>query len=347
MARRKRSLAGRLHDYFLPHKGNGYKPHVFRTASVASLVLAIVILEGAYLTQVDFVFPKTNFLASVLPGTLIALTNTDRAAANAPAVVENPLLDQAATLAAEDMATKGYFAHVSPTGVTPWDWLAQVGYNYSYAGENLAVNFTDSSAVENAWLASPTHYANIVKQQYTQMGVGVANGAYEGQTTTFVVTFFATPAVASTPAPPPTPTSESTPSVALAKPAPAPTTSAPAPTTATPAATTSAQPARVSAPVPTTPTVLGVQVTPPKPSWFDRVAASPTHIIVLILSILAGLVAILFAIAVFVKARVQYLEVIAGGFILLALLIGLIVFNTLTTAQVIVPVTTQDSSVVS
>lgn len=328
-----RSLTRRLHDYFLPHKGNGYKPHFFRTASVTAILVAVIVLEGAYLAQVHLVFPKTNFLASVLPGTLIALTNDDRAAADAPALAEDPTLDRAATLAAEDMASKGYFAHVSPSGTTPWDWLAQVGYEYTYAGENLAVNFTDSSAVESAWMASPTHHANIVKPQYTKVGVGVADGTYQGQQVTFVVQFFATPL----------PAVEAS-SAALAK--------EDKPTQIT----TVKLPVPVASQVPTTTTVLAASTTPPStatasstvaaptPSLIDQVLTSPTHTSVLILSILAGLVLVLLIIAIVVKLQVQYLEVIGGGLLLLVVLLGLILFNIHSAPKVEVPVGAQDAA---
>ncbi len=186
----------RLHHYLFPHKRNKYKPHVFRIKSVTAIALALVILEGLYLAQVDFIFPKTNFLGAVLPGALVSLTNDDRIANDVPTVSENDLLKQAAQDAANDMATKGYFAHVSPDGKDPWYWLKLVGYNYQYAGENLAMNFTDSSAVESAWMASPEHHANIVKPQYTQIGIGVASGMYQGKEATFVVSFFGSPEIA-------------------------------------------------------------------------------------------------------------------------------------------------------
>jgi len=53
------------------------------------------------------------------------------------------LLEQAAQLKANDMAEKGYFAHTSPDGKTPWEWLKDVSYPFLAAGENLAVNFLD------------------------------------------------------------------------------------------------------------------------------------------------------------------------------------------------------------
>src|ERR1035437_6222792 len=189
----RKELHHHLLDYFLPHRRNNHRPNIFSALSVFLIIFAILVFEAGYFVQTKVVFQKTNFLASVLPGALIALTNQDRATSGISGVTEDLLLDKAAQAAAEDMATKGYFAHVSPDGKSPWYWLDLVGYQYSYAGENLAVDFTDSSEVETAWMNSPTHRANIEKPQYTKVGIGTANGIYEGANTTFVVQFFATP----------------------------------------------------------------------------------------------------------------------------------------------------------
>jgi hypothetical protein len=106
---------------------------------------------------------------------------------------------------AEDMAAKGYFAHESPEGLTPWYWFKEAGYQYAYAGENLAVHFTDSTAVVDAWLKSPAHRANVMNGNYTEIGIGTAKGTFEGVDTVFVVQLFGTPALAevtpATPAP--------------------------------------------------------------------------------------------------------------------------------------------------
>src|SRR3989338_5878655 len=106
------------------------------------------------------------------------------------------------------MATRGYFAHTSPDGLTPWHWLDVVGNNYSMAGEHLAVNFFESDDVDQAWMNSPTHRANIVKEGYKEIGIGIASGVYQGRNTTFVAQFFGTPiavvqAAPSKPAPTP------------------------------------------------------------------------------------------------------------------------------------------------
>ena len=197
---KKKPLLKRLHDYFLPHERNGHKPKVFRTRSVIGLAAGILALEAAYMGYVHVLVPKTNFLASVLPGTLTLLTNEDRAAQGLGRVSENPLLAQAATNAAKDMAARGYFSHDTPEGKKPWMWLDEVGYDYQYSGQNLAVNFTESKEVQEAWMNSPTHRANIVKPQYTEIGIGTAQGMYKGEEVTFVVQFFATPRTV-TPAP--------------------------------------------------------------------------------------------------------------------------------------------------
>ncbi|MBP6883918.1 MAG: hypothetical protein KBC06_01650 [Candidatus Pacebacteria bacterium] len=192
---------------FFPHEGNEYKPHFLRHESVFVFLLIIIVVQLGFLIQVFFVFDKTKFLASVLPGVLTTITNEERAQNDAPPLTENTLLDKAALLKAQDMATLGYFAHTSPEGKTPWYWFEQVGYRYSMAGENLAVNFFESEDVAQAWMNSPTHRANIVKKDYTEIGIGVANGVYQGRNTVFVAQLFGKPINFTTP----TSTTETTP----------------------------------------------------------------------------------------------------------------------------------------
>lgn len=130
-----------------------------------------------------------DFLAAVYAETLVTLANKSR-------VIElkvNPVLVKAAQNKADDMAAKGYFSHVTPEGKTPWQWISEAGYNYVYAGENLAVNFTESEDVNKAWLNSPTHRANIVNTKFTEIGIATAEGLYNGRKATYVVQMFGTP----------------------------------------------------------------------------------------------------------------------------------------------------------
>jgi hypothetical protein len=132
----------------------------------------------------------------VLPAVIVDLTNEARADDSLGSLKRNPLLDEAAKEKAEDMAENGYFAHYSPDGVSPWHWLDAVGYRYTSAGENLAVHFTDSADVVDAWMNSPSHRENILDSDYTEIGVGTARGEFEGYPTVFVVQFFGLPAEA-------------------------------------------------------------------------------------------------------------------------------------------------------
>ncbi len=145
-----------------------------------------------------FIAPRVFF--NLQPGAILVsalgdLTNSERIGENLNPLKSNPLLDEAAQLKADDMVNNGYFSHVSPDGKTPWYWLDQVGYAYDYAGENLAVNFTESEEVTDAWMKSPTHRANIEKKQYTEMGSGIAAGIYKGKEAVFVVQEYANPRI--------------------------------------------------------------------------------------------------------------------------------------------------------
>ncbi len=178
--------------HFIPHEGNEHRPHILRDVSVRNVVAVVIFLEiFTFLIPTLTHINMTGGMATVLPGVLSAFTNDERQSQNLAILTVSPILNQAAEMKATDMATKGYFAHTSPEGKTPWYWLEKAGYNYQYAGENLAINFSDSKDVANAWMASPTHKANIVKGNYKEIGTGVASGIYEGKQTIFVAQVYA------------------------------------------------------------------------------------------------------------------------------------------------------------
>ncbi|MBI5457962.1 hypothetical protein HY971_04550 [Candidatus Kaiserbacteria bacterium] len=132
--------------------------------------------------------------AAVVSAVLVDLANSDRASNMVGGLTVNPVLTAAAQAKADDMAAKGYFAHVSPDGRDSWYWFKQAGYSFSYAGENLAVDFSDSADVERAWMNSPTHHDNLLDPHFTEIGIALAWGTFEGHATTFVVQMFGTPA---------------------------------------------------------------------------------------------------------------------------------------------------------
>jgi hypothetical protein len=181
--------------YLIPHHGNGYRPHFFKGGHIAFLfiVCAAVFISSQYAIRH---VGEWNLATVIAPDFLIDLANKDRANAGQSELVENPKLAEAARLKAEDMASKQYFAHDSPDGLTPWHWFAAVDYDFAYAGENLAVNFSDSEPLQKAWMDSPLHRANILNGQFTEIGIGVARGTYKGKQTLFVAQMFGAPKLA-------------------------------------------------------------------------------------------------------------------------------------------------------
>jgi len=302
-----------LKKYFIPHKGNAHRPHFLKRQTVAYIGLFVLALEVLLFfaptiynnSSILLGSAKESFIAAVFPGALTELTNQSRTSDELNVLVESPLLDKAATLKAEDMASKGYFAHTSPIdGKTPWYWFNLVGYKYNYAGENLAINFTDSTDVENAWMNSPTHKANIEKAVYTEIGTGVATGTYQGHPDTiFVAQLFAEPYVASAEAPLATPIN----------------------TASIPTATVKSKPTGTevlgaeTSPAPT-PSVSAPQV--PIVSATKIALSSPRHITDIVLMILASLVSVAMLLAILIRVKIQHPDLLLNGFLLLVIVFG-------------------------
>ena len=187
-----------LKNYFIPHPENDHKPHMLREASVISLTLFLVLIFGFSIFQATLIKESPEFTAAVIPGVLVDLANEDRIERGLGELAVNPTLEKAARLKAEHMAENSYFAHVSPDGFDPWYWFYRAGYDFMNAGENLAVNFVDSQDVEEAWMDSPGHRANILNGKFTEIGIAAVKGTYKGKKTLFVVQMFGTPSTIAT-----------------------------------------------------------------------------------------------------------------------------------------------------
>ncbi len=128
--------------------------------------------------------------AAVSTQAVLNLTNSTRTQSGLAPLTSNSQLAQAAVLKAQDMLAKDYFAHTSPEGLNSWHWFKKVGYNYKTAGENLAIDFVDSNSVFSAWMASPSHRANILDPDFAEIGIAIINGEFSGSNTTVVVQMF-------------------------------------------------------------------------------------------------------------------------------------------------------------
>ncbi|MBI2048513.1 MAG: hypothetical protein HYT30_01130 [Parcubacteria group bacterium] len=182
--------------YLKRHRKDADAPYLAGGVTIGVFSVVSVVLFGASWFQSILV--SSNNFASVVSAVLVDLTNADRRGSGAEVLSVNPQLVAAAQAKANDMAQKGYFSHTGPDGREPWAWIQEAGYAYQHAGENLAIQFSDSAEVERAWLNSPKHRENLLSKHFTEIGVATAYGTYQGQPTTFVVQMFGSPRVSQT-----------------------------------------------------------------------------------------------------------------------------------------------------
>ncbi len=150
---------------------------VLKSLTLSSPQLAQLVLEGPVFA----------------PQEIIEYTNIFRADQSLPLLQESSVLNSAARSKLEDMVRNQYFAHVSPSGVSPWYWFQVSGYVYSHAGENLAIGFPAAKDVVDAWIQSPSHRNNLANSSFKEIGVAVANTTINGNSGILVVQLFGTP----------------------------------------------------------------------------------------------------------------------------------------------------------
>ena len=85
-----------------------------------------------------------------------------------------------ARIKAQDMVDNNYFSHTSPTYGSPFDMLKSFKISYKTAGENIAGNSSNSSAV-TAWMNSSGHKANILNSNFNYTGIGVVSSPKYGK----------------------------------------------------------------------------------------------------------------------------------------------------------------------
>jgi len=146
-------------------------------ASAQSASIAAVLATPCQNTNLT---PTPTNLALVRAAVL-CLINTERAQHGELPLQANRLLETAAESHGKEMLAVNYFAHVSPSGITPVDRVREAGYipnsEVGYVvGENLAwgtLSLSTPEAIVNAWIASPEHLANILEAKYRDTGIDV------------------------------------------------------------------------------------------------------------------------------------------------------------------------------
>ena len=159
-----------------------------KIAAVTAMVLAVTVVAGcgAKSSRVDETSVKRAYeVGNYVPDEAVALAmgtgdpallamanealdlvNQERAAAGLPALSWSNGLAAAASVRASELPV--LFSHTRPNGQ---DWYTVDG-NIMF-GENLAEFYNTPADVVAAWMASPTHRANIMDGEFTTCGIAI------------------------------------------------------------------------------------------------------------------------------------------------------------------------------
>jgi len=185
-----------LKHHFIPHEGNNYHPHIFhskRTIFYSFFFIAIKVFVIGYAALLPIQAYMAPDVLTAQANKILALTNDVRAKDGLHALDRAALLDRSAEARASDMAENGYFSHTGPNGHTLGYFMKLTDHRYVNTGENLALGFLTAEEVVDAWVKSPSHYANLVDADFKEFGIGIGEGMYEGGATIFIAEHFGDP----------------------------------------------------------------------------------------------------------------------------------------------------------
>ncbi len=194
--RKKQSYAVKLIHHainvIVPRSHNNYRPHLISGIGLGAI--ALLAGAGLWLAASSQQTAVLGAQPEITPAALLKDVNAERTRAGGAELAYSAVLADAALAKGKDMLANQYWAHTSPSGVTPWKWIQDQQYSYMYAGENLAKNFSSADATVAAWMASSAHRENMMHDYYTEAGFAVVDGQLDDVPTTIIVALFATPA---------------------------------------------------------------------------------------------------------------------------------------------------------
>lgn len=154
------------------------------------VALIIAIIGGFFLLFLLTPSSSAQDADSVNAFELINLTNQERTSRQLAVLSVSPLLNKAAEKKLADLFKHQYFSHNSPDGTKFSAWVKDTGYSYTIVGENLAMGFGTDEQIIKAWMESPKHRENILKERYKEIGMAIAKGKLNGEYVTMVVQYF-------------------------------------------------------------------------------------------------------------------------------------------------------------
>ncbi len=178
-------------DFFIPSHANSHKPKILRTKSLTLIVIIMALLKLSVALYVFYFMAYQAKMSENMTAQILELVNRDRVAQGLSVLNSNAVLSASALSKAENMVLNNYFAHYSPDGRKPWDFIDRNAYPYLFVGENLAMNFTSAESAHQALMLSPSHKENILNERYRDIGLAIVNGQIAGKNTNVLVQLFA------------------------------------------------------------------------------------------------------------------------------------------------------------
>jgi uncharacterized protein YkwD len=126
--------------------------------------------------------PSSDLDQATAKRMIVCLLNFERTARGLGPLSQNALLDAASQAHSNDMVERHFFKHDAPDGTTPQDRMAAAGYvpgPNGMTGENIAWGEDTAgspASIVDELMHSPHHRDNILRPQFTEVGVGLTLG---------------------------------------------------------------------------------------------------------------------------------------------------------------------------
>lgn len=136
----------------------------------------------------DAIANKTKYMNEV--NEVLKYVNQYREEVGAAPLVIDAELTKAAMVRAIEIGY-GIFSHTRPDGTDCFTVYDDINYTTWLAGENIAAGQRNPQAVTTSWRNSPGHYANMIKSEFTKLGVGFVKVDIKDTYTYYWVQLFA------------------------------------------------------------------------------------------------------------------------------------------------------------
>ena len=142
--------------------------------------LSFLTIEPRTHQNVKLGFKNDKFMFDgTLEFEMVNLINRERMKQGSKSLIFDPDLRQIARGHSADMFLDGYFSHYSPEGQNVADRATKTSVDYQVIGENLA--FAPSLELAHGGLMnSPGHRANILSEDFSRIGIGIASSEDNG-----------------------------------------------------------------------------------------------------------------------------------------------------------------------